>query len=112
MLELEKKIEKLNEKVEEIQLAISQLKGERIRAQDILEKDKKEELSVREKEIMLLLNSFPALTIEEITKKLGLTEDLIRKYISDMLIKGIPLVKFYRGNQLYISADKKFKIRH
>jgi predicted transcriptional regulator len=112
MLDLEKKIDKLNERIEELQLAISHLRGEKIRAQDILESNKKDELSTREKEIILLLSSFDALTISEIAKKLGLTDELIRKCISEMVLKGIPLVKFYRGNLLYISMDKKSKGRY
>jgi len=111
-MDLEKKIDKLNERIDELHLAISSLKGERINAQDIIDNgNKKEELSTREKEIILLLNSFNALTIAEIAKKLSLTEELIKKYISEMIIKGIPLVKSYRGNQLYLSLGKGLRIK-
>ena len=49
------------------------------------------------------------LTYEEIAKKLGLTKELVASYVTNLVIKGVPVIKKYSDSIIYVILDSKFK---
>lgn len=100
MSELDNKIEKLNQRLDEIEMFIRHATGE----------EEEIKLTLREQEVFLALYTNEELvTYRDIAKKLGLTESLITKYITDIIKKGVPLVKLYEKNRVYLQIDEKFR---
>jgi len=106
VVELEAKIEKLDEKISELQLEVSQLKGDKKKE---TKKYTKISLTHREKEVFLLLHSNEELTFLQIARKLSLTKQLVERYISNLVLKGVPIIKSYRENEAYLSLNPHFK---
>ncbi len=108
IMELEGKIDKLNEKISELQLEFSHLKGES-------KKEPKEydkiSLTNREKEVFLLLYSNEELTFLQIARKLSLTKQLVEQHISNIILKGVPVIKAYKENDVYLSLNPHFKVQ-
>lgn len=101
MAELESKIDRLNERLDELQL--------------ILNPDNSFEnfdvtLSVREQEVFLVLYTSPnELNYKQVARLLGLTEELVNQYVFNMISKGIPIKKSYKDDVLFVLLDKRFK---
>ncbi len=108
IMELEAKIEKLDEKISELQLEVSHLKGESKKEAKIYPKIS---LTNREKEVFILLYSSEELTFLQIARKLSLTKQLVERYISNLILKGVPIMKSYRENEAYLSLDPHFKMQ-
>jgi len=66
-------------------------------------------LTNREKELFVLLYSYEELTFLQIARKLSLTKQLVERYVSNLILKGIPIIKSYREDQTYLSLDPHFK---
>lgn len=97
---LESKIDKLNERIDELTL---QVKGAAIPEYSI-------ELSLREQEVFLTLyTAAEPLCIEEIAKHLGLTPDLVGVYINKLVTKGIPLLRKGVNELTFYTLDDEFK---
>lgn len=97
---LESKIEKLSERIDELTL---QVKGAQI-------PDYKIDLNLREQEVFLTLyTSGEPLCIEEISKQLGLTPDLVGVYINKLVIKGIPLLRKAVNELTFFTLETNFK---
>lgn len=98
--ELNTKIEKLNERIDEIQIYSS----------DEEEKKFDIELTNREQEVFLVIYSEDdVISAKEISKKLGFTDEMVNRYIYNMISKGIPLLRHYKDGESYVSMDLKFK---
>jgi len=104
---IDSKIDKLNEKIEEIQLFIKYLANEKNRD------DKKKPthnhifLTTREKEVFLAL--YTIITYKAISRRIGLTEFMVREYIINLIEKGIPVIKKYVNHEVYLDIDQKFR---
>lgn len=105
---LEATINKLTERLEEAELKIAEMSGEK--------KYRKEDfrniiLNPKEKEVFLLLYSRSGDLIDyrEIGKSLGLTEELAQKYVSSIISKGIPVEKKHFENKIYLVLDNEFR---
>ncbi len=103
--ELNKKIDKLGERLDELTLLV---------------KGKKESksfsitpLTSKEKEVFMALYSFcqsqPNATYRQIARKLAITEQLVASYISSIIEKGVPVLKKYSGGMVYLNLDDEFK---
>ena len=67
-------------------------------------------LTLREQEVFLAMyTSDELLSYRDIANKLGLTEVLISKYIKDVIKKGVPLLKLYEKNKVFLQIDDKFR---
>ena len=70
-------------------------------------------LTKNEKEVFLVLytkgEEKDYLTYKEIGRSLALSKELVMGYITNLIEKGIPLIKRYAENQIYIKLDPKFK---
>jgi DNA-binding CsgD family transcriptional regulator len=108
LIHIEKMIGKLNERLDDFEVRLSELTGEKLlRARDFSNIT----LSSREKEVFLVLYSRTGdlLGFREISKILGHTEETIRKQIESMINKGIPIVKKYFDNNVYLILDADFR---
>lgn len=99
MSELDAKIEKLNERIDDMQMLINP------------EQQKEEPINLtnREQEVFLVLYSEEKIIIKEIAKKLGFTEEMVNKYIYNLISKGIPVLREYNEKTVSFSLDLKFK---
>lgn len=70
-------------------------------------------LSNKEKEVFFVLYSQtqtqPFTTYKELGKKLNMSDSLVANYITNMLEKGIPLVKRYSEGVVFLKLDDEFK---
>jgi len=97
--ELDAKIDKLNERIDEIQIIVSPVQEERFSVQ----------LTNREQEVFLVLYSEERSNSKDIGKKLGFTEEMVNKYVYNLISKGIPIMREYNEKTLYYTLDLKFR---
>jgi hypothetical protein len=103
--ELEEKIVKLGERLDEAEMKIAESTGKKVnRPQNII-------LTTREEEMFLLLYSRNGdlLDYREISKALGITEEMTRKNIASMVSKGIPIIKKYFEDKTFLVLDSDFR---
>jgi len=110
---VDSKIDKLNEKIEDLQLFINRL---------VAKDDKKHNeepvythifLTTKEKEVFLALYTMAEekgpITYKAISRRIGLTEFMVREYIVNLIEKGIPVIKKYVNQEVYLDIDQKFR---
>jgi len=105
---LDGKIEKISERLEQIQLFLTKFG---FTGQDHPKFEVKP-LAKAEQEVFLLLYTLEekgAVTYEDISRRSGLTQELVSNYITTMIEKGVPIVKRYIHNKVYLRIDKQFK---
>ncbi len=101
--DVELKIDKLNEKIESIQMFLGMKKQEEAEKNKIT-------LTLREQEIFLsLYTSEKLLSLEQIARKIGLTEASVKNYIDSIISKGVPIIKRYLGGNLQFVLDEEFR---
>ncbi len=106
--EIEERLNKLAERLDDIEARLSELSGKKevneTNFKDII-------LTPKEQEIFFILYSRTGdlLDYKEISRALGLTEQLVRKYIGSMINKGIPIIKKYFEEKVYIVLDSDFR---
>ena len=107
--DLDNKLDKMSERLEKIERFLQKLGylGQVSEKHYIIEP-----LTKKEKEIFLVIYTSNEvegyISYADISKKIGLTEDLVCIYIGEMIQKGIPIVKKYIGNKAYIKLDELF----
>lgn len=103
LCDLDSKIEKLNERIDKIQFL---LEGKKDNSYEIMP------LTKREQEIFLVLyTSDNFLSYSDIAKRTTLTFSLVQAYISNIIAKGIPIMKKYIDNKAFLYLDPAFKAR-
>ncbi len=110
---IDSKIDKLNEKIEEIQLFIKHFANNK----NIDENKEKVYdhifLTTSEKEVFLALYTMAEekgpVTYKAIARRIGLTEFMVREYIINLIEKGIPVIKKYVNQEVYLDIDQKFR---
>ena len=107
MRKLDQKMDKLNEKLEEIRMHLNIIKEDVAKTKHKFEATK---LTIREQEIFLVLYTATIfLSYKDIAKKLGLTESLVSNYITNLIEKGIPIVKRYVNKVTHVKLESRFK---
>ncbi len=101
---LEAKIDKLNERLDELQILMKP--GEKDKKTPLIHP-----LTKHEKEVFLVLYEAGEnfVTYLEMGKHLGLPEQLVREYVMNLIAKGIPIVKRYTNNKPYIKIHTDFR---
>ena len=103
--QLSLKIDKLQERIDELTLII--------KGQNKPKKFSVTPLNSREKEIFKALyelnERFAFVTYDQIARKAGLTKEMSSASISSMLTKGIPLIKRFVGRTCLLKIDSDFK---
>ncbi len=102
LCQLDSKMDKLSERIDELSM--------------FLQYDKPEKhyeisgLTTREKEVFLVMYSEGReMGYKEIARKSGLTENLVICYVSNLMTKGIPILRRYKNNELMLIIDPDFK---
>jgi DNA-directed RNA polymerase specialized sigma subunit len=98
VLELEHKIDKLTERLDEIELLINP----KFRNTNF-------QLSRREQEVFMALYVGKSMTLSQIAKRLGFTTDMVNMYLINMISKGVPLQKELVDDLLVFSIEPDFK---
>ena len=107
-IELDAKINKLNEKMAQILLTLEELTKKQIDFKD--EKITLKPLSNNERKIFLTLyTSEQALSYNQLSQKTSFSDSLVADFIKGMIKKGIPLVKEYINGEARVSLDTEFK---
>ena len=97
--ELDLRIEKLNEKMDEILMLLQGKSAE----------PKKIKLNLREQEVFLVLyTANDKLNYAAIARRLGLTEELVKDHVQSIIKKGVPIVKQYDGGVSYLYIEQSF----
>lgn len=101
LCEIDSRIEKLNERIDKIELMFngtSQKSEYHVR-----------DLTLREQEVFLVLyTSDEPLTYVDLSRKTALSASLVQSYLINIIAKGVPIVKRYVGNVVYLSLDREF----
>lgn len=107
ILRLEEKIDKLSERIDELHMFFSSLTSEKKVDETKFEKVN---LTLREQEVFIALYSVDSdMNHFDIAKNLGLTVELVEKYLESMINKGVPIIKKYNNNKIFFSIDPDFK---
>jgi biotin operon repressor len=107
---MEEKINKLAERIDQIQLFLqhhSNFVGERIETFEIKPLTRSEQYAFL---VLYALEDEKGLvSYTDIAKKTGFSESLVRDYIASIIEKGVPIIKKYINNRVYLKLDKEFK---
>jgi DNA-binding CsgD family transcriptional regulator len=99
LTELEKKIDKLTERIDGISLQLNP----HFSNMSIT-------LTHREQEVFVVIYaSDDKLTASDVARKLGLTEDMVNNAIYNITAKGVPLLKQLIDDKIYLYLDAQFK---
>lgn len=105
LCELDKKIEMIAERLDELYLAVRGAKEEK--------KFKIASLTSREKEVFMALYALgevqPFVSYKQMARKLCVTDSLVASYITNLVEKGVPIIKKYDGGIAYIKLDVDFR---
>ena len=106
LCEIDAKIEKLSERMDEIQFMLQGRGEEKIHS--VLP------LTRREQEVFLTLyqNEKHPLTVFDIATRIALTESMVESYIESISAKGVPVVKELKEDGVWLSLDPGFRIAH
>jgi hypothetical protein len=108
--ELEYKLNKLSERIDQIQIFLEQNLGFKTEKQP---KFQPKQLSNNEQDVFLVLYTLEekkgAVSYGDIAKRTGLSEELVASYILRMIEKNVPIIKRYVNNQPFLRLDPQFK---
>ncbi|GAG16603.1 unnamed protein product, partial [marine sediment metagenome] len=110
---IDSKIDKLNEKIDDLQLFIKHIANEKTSKDDKKQVYNHIFLTTREKEVFLALYTMAEekgpITYKAISRRIGLTEFMVREYVTNLIEKGIPIIKKYVNQEVYLDIDQKFR---
>ena len=108
MNKMEQMIQKLNERMDDIELKLNQTLGNKIFQK---EQYANVNLTPREKEIFFYIyeSQGQLLDYRKIARSLGYNEESIRKHISSLITKQIPIQKKHFDGKVYLILDSDFK---
>ncbi len=99
--EVEHKIEKLSERIDELQMSVNP---------DLSHDQFSVELTHREQEtFMVLYAASDDLSAKDVARRLGFTDEMVNRYVYNLITKGIPVIKQYSEGELKLKLDHKFK---
>ncbi|MFH1316331.1 MAG: winged helix-turn-helix domain-containing protein [Candidatus Woesearchaeota archaeon] len=105
---IDAKLDKLSERMDQVQIFMRKF------GFAVMEEPKFECKSLTKNEqgvflILYTLDEKGAVTYDDISKKSGLPHKLVSEYITNMVEKGVPILKRYIHNKVYLRLDKDFK---
>jgi len=108
LCELDNKITKLNEKIDEVYTILSRLTGKKLNKNTSYEDI--DPLTTMEKNVFLnIYTEEQPTSYSDLAKKMNMPISLARQYITNLLEKGIPIQKKYIKTRPFIYLDAKFK---
>jgi ribosomal protein S25 len=106
--ELDNKIAKLNEKIDDIYHILSDHTGKKLKKTPSFEDI--DPLTEKEKSVFLnLYSEYNPISYADLAKKMNLSIDLTRQYLVNLMEKGIPIRKIYKNTRPFVLLDPKFK---
>ncbi len=112
LCQLDNKIEKLAQRLDQMQMMMKQLTNDPNFMPDIEENYSVQPLTLKERQVFLVMyaadNNKP-LSYGKIAGSINLTESLVKQYVTNLIEKGIPIIKEYRLGRPYLKLDAKFK---
>ena len=114
---LETRIDKIEEKINEMGFIVDQFKAKKTYSFQKVDGSQQQfqvsPLTQAEMQVFLVLYTIDDLmkkaTYHEIAKKLTISESLVQNYITNLIEKGIPIIKQYLNNKVYLKLDADFK---
>lgn len=110
LCELDSKIEKLKERMDQLQIFMQKNHG------FMAEENKTFEISPltqNEKRVFLVLYTLDEekgnVSYKDLAMNLSLTEELVCNYINNMVAKGVPIIKRYLNNKPFLKLNQDFK---
>ena len=110
---VEYKVDKLAERIDEITLFLQSIakdpkKHLTIGSQDMIRIQK---LTQKEQCVFNTLYNTDQkyLSYDIIARKCGLTQTLVTTYVSNLIAKGVPIIKRYINNKAHVGLDEEFK---
>jgi DNA-binding NarL/FixJ family response regulator len=97
--ELEAKVDKLSERLDELELLVNPDKAKFVSVK----------LTPREQEVFMALYLSKGLTEAEIAKHLGFTEQMVNMYLFNLISKGVPVRKELVDNVVVFRLESDFK---
>ncbi|MBW3003228.1 hypothetical protein KY328_03705 [Candidatus Woesearchaeota archaeon] len=103
MDDIDTRIEKLSEKLDEILMILSQLPND---TKTYLVKP----LTINEKQVLMAIYaSSKPISHSRIAQNLNLSESLVNTYVEGIISKKIPLIITYKDGKPYLALDNSFK---
>ena len=107
LCEIDAKIEKLNEKMDEIAMFVGLTKPLNTSFQS------NASLTRKEKEVFMALYLLGEekgfVSYKNLARRLGFSEDLVMNYVMALIEKGIPVLKKYVNNEPFIKIEDNFR---
>ena len=108
--EFESKLDKLSERIDNIQMYLESCQGNFIAKRSNFDVKR---LNRREQEVFLVIYTLEeekgSVTYEDISRKLGMSEQLASNYITSLIEKGVPIIKRYTNSRPHLRLDPEFK---
>jgi len=105
--ELDRKIDKLGERIDEIAQLIREQKGQKPKKFEL------QPLTKKEKEVFyaiyILTEHRKFTTYKAVSRRVCYSEELVAAYITSLIQKGVPVLKRYENRTAYISLDYCFR---
>jgi len=106
MCRIDSRLDKLSERIDELSLFIQQLTG----TESEENKFTVSALTTKEQEVFMAIYMHDdEATYRDIGRKTGLTENLVLCYVTNLITKGVPIIKRYSGSEIKITIDTEFK---
>ena len=109
MCDLDRKIDKLGERIDQIANLIREQRGEKTEKKTFTIQP----LSSKEKEVFyalyVLTEHRKHATYKDIARRACFTETLVASYITNLIEKGIPVTKKYANRKAYLSLNPEFR---
>lgn len=115
MLKLEARIDKIENTLAEINRFIKQFKSQNVYFLDEQETNSFTVLPLteEEKKVFKTLYELEAegvkITYSKVAELIGISTSLAREYVASMIEKGVPIIKHYLDQKVYINIEPKFK---
>ena len=107
--EIENKLDRMNERLDQIHLYLEAKTGIVVRRNDFNVK----KLNRREQDVFLAIYTLEdekgSLTYDDIAKNLNISEHLAANYVTCLIEKGVPILKRYVNSKPYLKLDPDFK---
>lgn len=108
--ELENKLDKLSERVDNLQMYLEANSGIAVAKRNNFDVKR---LNRREQEVFLVIYTLEeekgSITYEDIAKKLNISEQLAGNYVTSIIEKGVPILKRYINSKPYLRLEPEFK---
>ena len=108
LCEVDNKVEKLNERLDTIQMFLEKLTNQKL--DSFKELTHVQPLSIQEQRLFLTLyTSEDAVSYPQMAERIHLTESLVRQYMTNLIEKGVPVTKQYINRKPFVSLNPDFK---